>query len=1239
MNKKRFLTLFSITGVMALLASCGNASSSSSSLAPSSSSEGTASSVEPSSKDDSSSSTSEGSEPVEEEIVKIVEEEDIREKPKTGYLEEEGNYFVDYKTLDEAHEAGRDLAVNIAEEGMVLMKNANNALPLTRDERSVTLLGVKSVDIQTGGGGSGNGYVGDSSKTGKNDYKIDPCSLEESMKAAGFRVNERVLDLYRDNIAAMSYEEYSPSSTSTQTLTRELPLSYYNNMVTKTYGSYNDAAIITFSRSGAEGLDEIATKDHHVLQLTDDEIALVKHAKANFQKVIVLINSGNVMELGALAEEKTDDNLGVDAILYVGHVGNDGAKAIGEILSGEVNPSGKLVDTWIKDFSKDPTYTNFGANDQNGDEYDNFFYDEAGQKTSYHSLEYREDIYMGYRYYETRHADMESNAKGTGDAWYASEVAYPFGHGLSYTQFDWKLVAAGQGEILSPKSTITVAVEVTNVGAREGKEVVEVYAHQPYVSGSIEKAEKVLAAYGKTKLLQPGESQVITLRFTAQEIASFDWDDRDNDGFVGYELEAGDYDILVSKDAHTPVAKVTRTVKETIHCETDLDTGNPIKPVFSALDGDLAKYNTTNESLLNHLLSREDGLHQPSPATKADRTVSQGWLDMMEEYATYTLSEDADNALWSVNEVPASWRQASSHEEGYADVTKKIGAISGVDFQLLKNKDGKVIVGTDEGSKAWDEFLNQLTWEELCQLVSQGDYGRPSVASIGLPFQLDIDGPSQLAWYGYQQAIRKYGDLSPEEKAMIEKTADGMGTFWPGAVLIASTWNTKLAEKHGRVVGNESMLTNTVGWYGPACNTHRSGLGGRNFEYYSEDPLIAGKTVAAVTRGAASKGCISYVKHMFLNDQETDRGGICTYATEQAIREIYLRPYEYALKEGRSLGTMGAGNRIGNVRVYDSYALYNGIIRDEWESKALHITDSVANGSHPDMDEMLRAGINCPLGSGLPRPGREAPLQNDTSVGEYDAASNMVKVDGAPSPTQWYVVRNAAMHVLYASANSNGIDNGVAKVDVTRTLKGGSVDTAIITPEDFGCLTFANVTEVIPDGETSKLPEGTTLSTSGVLSGHISAPGTYVVTLNFLADGWIPMENIVVRIIVEDGIAYSGATSIASGAVSGNFTQNVYELGASLTGTAIVDLSPFGMPYSMPVDGLTGTISKIAFASKDLPEGLTLSEDGVLSGNLEAGTYTFSVSVVATANTLYYGYCPSVITVSFTQTFTFAVAA
>lgn len=1183
----------------------------------------------------SDSGSSGGKDPVIENPSYL--EEGVAESTSSvsGFVEKGGKFYSDYETLDDAHEAGQRLNVRVAEEGIVLLKNENDALPLTKDERNVSLFGIKSVDIQTGGGGSGSGYAGR--------YGIEAATLESSMEEAGFSVNKKLLTLYRQNLSAMSYSVSTAGGD--QTLTLELPLSYYSNLVTRTYGSYNDAAIITFARTGAEGYDLLmhdvpghSDTSEHVLTLSDAEKDLIKHAKANFDKVIVLINSSNIMEVGELNAPKTKDNLGVDAILHIGHVGNDGATAIGRILNGSVNPSGHTVDIWSKDFTKDPSWTNFGDQVQNG--LDNYLY-LNGEDTGFRSVEYREDIYNGYRFYETVATDMDAKTAGSGESWYQENVVYPFGYGLSYTTFDWEICKdiAPNAKITAANQTITVKIKVTNTGLVAGKDVVQIYASQPYTKGGIEKASRVLVGFEKTKLLQPGQSQTVTIKFAAQDMASFDWNDKNENGFVGYELEAGAYVITANSNSHDVKASITRTVEKTITCATDLDTGNEIVAAFSQTEGELADYNSTNDALVNNLLSRANEMTQPASSTKEDRSVSQAFVDMMEGGKNYKAYQDDEDDPWYVSQVPSTWKQATSHAEGYTDVTVKIADMAGITFSDPTVVDGKAVAATDEGSKKWDEFMNQLTWEELCQICSQGSYGRPSVASISKPLEVDIDGPAQLAWYGSVQLNSYYPDEDHDEYC------NGVGTLWVTAVVIASTWNVDLAEEVGLMVGNEGILTNTSGWYGPSLNIHRSPLGGRNFEYYSEDPVVSGEMAGAMVLGATSKGLVCYAKHMFLNEQETNRDtkrGICTYATEQAIREIYLKPFEYVIKTGRSLGTMAASNRIGSWVAFGNHALDNVILRDEWNFCGINLTDSTSGNralAYASINHLIRNGVDLPLGVGSPIDGHKTYGKNDCEYyleeGVWNAEENMVYVASSEtdigytlaSPTQYYNVRKAAQHVLYASANSNGINNGVKNADVKVTVKAlKTLNESIATVDLIGTDSVANAK--IVDGA---LPSGVSLTDTGVLTGSTSSVGVYDFKVEMQGDGWVK-TTVSVKLVVESAIKYSGTdlTSVTEGsAVNGKFESDSVAIGDTVSGAI--------MGGAMTV---SAEVKSVSFSAAGLPEGLTIAEDGTITGSVAtAGTYEVVVTMTAKAPySLYYGYLKGDLVVTFSYTYTITVA-
>lgn len=1228
-SSKRKKGLFSLLGItlccLMPLSSCSGNSSLSSST-PSTSSDSSISS--------SSSSTHDSSTGGKDDVpsgTTVQESEITPEGTTSGYTENKGKFFSDYKTLDDAHEAGKDLNIQLAEEGDVLLKNENNALPLDRYEKNVTLLGIKSVDIQTGGGGSGAGMPGG--------YGVPLATLPKAMEDAGFKVNQKVLDFYSEHISEMSYTIEAAGSA--QTLTVELPLSYYDASITSTYSSYNDAAIITISRTGAEGVDLVmhdvpghANKADHVLMLSDAEKDLIKHAKQNFKKVIVLLNSSNIMEVGELNEPKTESNLGVDAILWIGHTGNDGAVAIPSILTGEVNPSGHTVDLWSRDFKKDPSWSNFGDNVQNG--LDNYMYGPDGKDTGFRSVEYREDIYNGYRYYETVAHDMGGQK---GEDWYQENVVYPFGYGLSYTTFDWKITddIARKATIDKANETVTMKVEVTNTGDVEGKDVVQVYASTPYYEGGIEKADPILMGFAKTDILKPGESQIVNIVFAAQDMASFDYDDSNFNDFYGYELEHGDYTISVRKDSHTVVDSVTRTIESDITCPKDLGTGKEITPVFSQTDGIYANYNSTNDALNANLLSRSgDMTVLPKSSSKEDRTKTQGWVDMMEGRKTYEPYQDLEDDPWYVSEVPSTWTQATAHEKDYSDVTTKIWDMSGVSYTDPTIVDGKLVASNDEDTKKWDAFLNQMTWEELCQVSSQGAYGRPAVDSIGKPFETDIDGPAQMAWYGNVQVNNYYPTSDKSEWPV------GLGTLWVTAVVVASTWNKDLAEEQGLMVGNESILTNSPGWYGPSLNTHRSPLGGRNFEYYSEDPLVSGVMAAAVVDGATSKGVVCYSKHMFLNEQETNRDtkrGLCTYATEQAIREIYLKPFEYVIKKGRSLGTMAASNRIGDYVAFGNYALQVGILRNEWDFKGANETDSCGGGTldYSSMNQMLRNGIDYPLGIGSAYEGSPTYASEDTNPGflekgRWNAQENMVYVPSSAtdttyslaSPTQYYVVRKAAMHALYVSANSNGINNGINNVSSsTINIKPfEEVNQSIVNLDEINATSLSDVKA------TGDLPKGLSLSSTGVLSGMAAEAGSFTISVTFKADGWVKKSMTLIINVENNVIQYSGTnlSSVAAGsAINGAFETSRYKVGETLT-------------TNMGGYSISGPITNVTYAGENLPEWLTLNSDGTLvASSAVSGTYQIHVTVTAAAMGSLYGMSIP-ISESFSAVFTIVVA-
>lgn len=1004
--------------------------------------------------------------------VELIEEQLIQSTGNSyGFAELGGKYYTDYQTLEEEQQAAKDLAIEAASEGFVMLKNEGNVLPL-KEGAYVSLFGMHSVSLIASTNGSAGG------STGANG--IPESTLQMSMENAGFHVNPKLIDLYNKHQAL-------------GTTSNELPVSYYSNATISTYNGYQDAAVVVFSRVGSESKDkEIGNvPDHsnpadHELMLDDNEKALIKHIKQYYpdKPIIVLINASNILQIPELSEPKASSEYGVDAIFWVGNTGNNAIEAIGKLLAGEVNPSGRTVEVWEKDFTKGPTYTNFGFQTQN--DTDAFFYDSEGNATTYATVEYREGIYVGYKYYETAADDMGES----GEEWYQSQVLYPFGYGLSYTDFEWELAGISSDKTISDAhQTITMRVKVTNTGSVAGKDVVQVYANPPYTKGGIEKASANLMGFAKTKLLQPGESEVVTVQFVAQDMASFDWNDANGNGFKGYELEAGDYVVSARRNSHDEALSVTYNVADGINCATDYTTGKEITPLF------VDNYTSVNDSLLNNMISRANGLTQPLPSSVADRTISDEYLEMIDAQYTYHSYMDQGDEAWYVEEdgIPATWSQAAVRTE---DDTAPISILdmTGVDFSL-SIEDGKVAQGADEGSQKWEQFMNQLTWEEMCSLVRNGG-GVQQISAVGVNEIGASETPLQLAG----------------------------GTLWACPPILAASFNVELAERVGRMMGNEALFKGCSYWQGNAMNIHRSPLSGRNVEYYSQDGVHNGVFAAAVAKGVTSKGVTCHIKHMMLNDQESYRdlnGGVFTWATEQVIREIYAKPFEYALKSGNSTGIMGSFNRIGNINSQLNGAV-KALVHDEWDNRAIFETDAW-QGTYCPLDLMVRQGNQQVLGSGS-----SVPVV-DLEIGAWDAEAGCVAVsDGGEgaflSQTHYAAVRKAAQEILWNYSNGSGIKNGYAELKPCVLEFDRNTDMSV--PITFEGMDFQGI--VLSEG--SALPEGFTMSEGGVVSGVSTQLGdtSFFVTLTGV-DGYITLNNVEVVIRTVEPVHMTGSDKVSVG--------------------------------------------------------------------------------------------------------------
>lgn len=1072
-----------------------------------------------------------------DEVLEIIKEMEVAATGKQKGFAKNGKYYTDYATLAEEREAAKELNIQVEAEGMVLLKNANKALPLSKSAR-ITLLGYTTRNITKGGGGSGSGRPGQ--------YGVPSNTLQQELQSAGFIVNPATINYY--------------TSTNARKEVGTLP-----SYVQMSYSKYNDAAIVMFSRVGSEGGDRATfgqdeKKDKHYLEFTDTEQELIKHAKKNFNKVIVLLNTGNIMEVGNLNEKKTADNLGVDAVMWIGLTGNDGAAAIGKVLNGEIAPSGRTADTWMADFTQEPTYFNFGANDQNldkdGKRLDTKIYNEAGEaqstsaalgrRSSYNSVEYREGIYVGYRYWETKGA-IE------GEEWYKNNVVYPFGYGLSYTTFKHEITknVAKTGKISKANSTITLQVKVTNTGDVAGKDVVQAYYTAPYTKGGIEKAEVNLAAFAKTKVLKPGESQIVTLQFVAQDMASFDWNDANGNDFLGYELEKGDYKISVRSNAHEEIASITRTVDKDIKCTTDYTTGAKIKSLFTGTEEGLERYKSTNDTLEENMMTRANGLQLPKACSKADRTWSAGQIGELESQITYYSYMDQKSDPWYVSSVPAGWTQAadtSGRKDGKTAIQLK--DLFGKSYTEPTLKNGVATAATDDDTKAWDAYLNQFTWEELATIIAYGGFGEIEVESVGKNATGAYDAAAHPFWNGGAFG----GAKEPENQ---------MGTNWCIPAVWGCTWNTDLLSQMGTMIGNEALFFNIEALYGFSVNIHRSPFGGRNFEYLSEDGLLAGKLAASANERISEKGLVTFTKHFMMNNQETDRnsaGGVLTWATEQAIREIYGRPYEYGIKEGNNSGFMTGFNRIGMQTCSTNWALLEGLIRNEWGFCGDVVTDYLDYKEFRYTGLMARTGNEVPLGNADKKIGKGKGGVCSFPEGTWDATKNIVLVaadstnalaaesarlaggigancsayETVASATHWYNVRKSAQRILYAMANGLGSLNGNSyKMTATFEFK---VNEKLQTPKngrnpakdyiDFNAKVQAAIKGSLAEGsfitgfvcKTNETNPATGIIFDGVngrLSGTPTETGSFTLNYVVYVDGWCYIPVTVTVNVVE----------------------------------------------------------------------------------------------------------------------------
>ena len=804
----------------------------------------------------------------------------------------------------EAKTEAESISVELVEEGSVLLKN-DGTLPLTSASK-INLFGVKSVDLSYNAAGSAAGTT------------TDAITLKEGLEKAGFEINADLYKLIKDNstISDTDVDEGGHSKG-----INELALDKYTgNTAFDKLKEYSEIALVTIGRLGGEGGDISRTgfgehNDQHYLCLNAKEEALLKKLKEEGFKVVTLINSSYPMELGFVE----DAEYGVNACLWIGGPGAAGTPGIGNLLKGTANPSGRLADTYAYDLKTNSTF-------YTADTY-NYVTEKSGSYTDCGGFsDFSEGIYIGYRWYETADAvGYWDVAPYTG---YDNVVQYPFGYGLSYSTFTQEFVSTPT----ISGNNISFQVKVTNTGSVKGKEVVQIYAETPYIEGGLEKSKVVLAAFGKTQLLEPAASETVDLKINLEELASFD--SSINEGKGAYVLEAGDYKFYLSENSHSwKGIDSSKQFTHSLSTEVVFSGENKRSSDKTAAENVLYKDNFGAKMALDNgieVLSRKGGFANAN-VLQPEYTV----VDMRGSKKVRVISEDSEiykNLVTDAKKNPTKYYGSST------DTT--MGKRAGIMFEDMYD------IPYDDPK--WDEFISQLTEAEIANLIGTGGWGNAGISYINKPTMVDIDGPFGLSNY--------------IKTSMGENSGHCMS--YATEVVMASTFNVELIERLGVVIGREGNASGTAGWYAPGANTHRSTFGGRNAEYFSEDPFLAGTICASEVKGVQSKGLYVYCKHFAFNDIEANRTNKenC-WLNEQTAREIYLKPFEYAIKKGGATGLMASYMWINGNWCGTSYGLCTQIVRNEWGMEGSIVTDnfvgswmSAAKGILAGTDLMLSVG-------------------------------------------------------------------------------------------------------------------------------------------------------------------------------------------------------------------------------------------------------------------------------------------
>ena len=838
---------------------------------------------------------------------------------------------------DETNEEAAEVAEEIMEDGIVLLKN-ESLLPLN-ETKKLNIFGWESINPAYGGAGSG----------GINDL-YDIVSLNQGLENAGFSINQELVDFY-NNYGADNPE----MSIQKQSWTLpEPPVDTYSDELIKSAKEYSDVAVVVLSRKAGEGHNDIpmdvskAAYDNnsdeyddfpegeHYLQLSQTERDMVDMVCSNFNNVIVIYNGANQFELGF-----ADEYPQIKSVVWCPGTGNVGFNALGKVFSGEVNPSGKTPDTFVYDMTTAPWWNNAEKT-----EYTNLA-DMAVEGMNAGTAQvyapaftnYVEDIYVGYKYYET--------AAQEGAIDYDKTVQYPFGYGLSYTEFEQKM-----GELEEKDGQISVDVEVTNTGDEAGKDVVEVYYNPPYTNGGIEKSSANLIEFEKTNLLQPGESQTVTVTFSIEDMASYD-----ENNAKAYVLEKGDYAISINSDSHTVLDQKTYTADKDVVYKGENKRASDDTAATNVFED--AKGDVTYLSRADHFANYEEATAAPASAELGEPYVSEYHLNSNFDKTTYLNDED---------------------------VMPTTGADNGLTLADMRD--------ADYDDPRWEKLLDQLTVDEMANMIAMAGYQTAAMDSVGKVATLDFDGP-----------------------AAINNNFTGVGSIgFPIEVVVASTWNKELAQAWGECMGKISQEMGAEGWYAPGMNTHRTAFGARNYEYFSEDGVLAGNMGAKAVEGARKYGVYSYIKHFAL--YEGNAKMVSVWSNEQAIREIYLKPFEISVKQGGANAVMVSWSFLGDKWTGESSNLMNTVLRDEWGFRGMALTDFFRNNGHGFMnaDAALANGVDAML---------------STFNGEENNVAN------PEHPTAVLQMRNACKNVMYTVVSSWAYDGEHEETGMENWKKAG----------------------------------------------------------------------------------------------------------------------------------------------------------------------------------------------------------